>query len=225
MSADTEVVWLMIQALPDHLRAEIKQALVRDLAPERTSVMEERIRELGELASLIAAYGRANRCNADLLMHASEPQSETVRRAVSTKRRWRVIPREIYDAGRSAAAPDSKRLVEKYGRWIDVCRAADGLYPDGRYIGIGRPWEVPDRHDIGRGRIYTDQDCLDAIRQCEQRIGRWPSSADYIAWRRNELKRLRRGRSPAEIRIPTYDVIKSRFGGWNRAGSVATTPP
>jgi hypothetical protein len=61
VSAETEVVWIMIQALPDRLRAEIKQALVRDLAPERAPVMEERIRELGELASLIAAYGRANR--------------------------------------------------------------------------------------------------------------------------------------------------------------------
>lgn len=225
MSTPIEIAWAMLDRLEGQHREEIAAALRADLAVRPVSPMEKRVRELGELAALLAFEGVPNRLDSDLQQHATATQSDSVLGALDPKRRWRVISRETYDACRTAAAPDSKRLVEKYGRWVDVCRGADGLYEDGRYTGIGRPWPVPAIENRGgRREVYTDEDCIAATKECETALGRWPSSNDYIAWRKVELHRRSQGIGSNEARIPTYDVIKKRLRGWPRHPAWDETP-
>jgi hypothetical protein len=51
---------------------------------------------------------------------------------------------------------------------------------DGRYAGIGQPWE-----NVVRGKPrtrYTDAERIAAIRACAWHFARRPSSGLYIAW-------------------------------------------
>jgi hypothetical protein len=236
-----QLVWQMMSALPIRAQVEIERALHGHLRPRRDP-REERVRELGALAAMLRQSGQL----LDGVEHsvAEQPRSggrpplrrrrglQARRRKVARsrararenarRRRWRVIPREVYDAGRPPDAPDSRRLVERYGsRWVLVCKAADGLLPDGRYRGVGKPWRTVIFHDMGRGLLYSDRDCLHAIQRCAQALGRRPSSTDYIRWREMIVRRHPRA-DRDRLGLPTYDVIKERHRSWPHALSEAT---
>jgi hypothetical protein len=236
-----KLVWLMVSAAPVRAQVEIERALHRELRPQPDPAAA-RVQELGALAAMLRAVGRPlDSVSFDDL--ADRPRCAGGRpplrrrrghrrrkqRAANTRARerrdarrrdWLVMPRADYDAHRPAGAPDSRRLVERYGRWVMVCKAADGLLPDGRYVGVGKPWRTLVIHEIGRGEIYSAADCLNAIRRCALAIGRRPSSSDYIRWRRQMVRRYPRN-DRRRLGLPTYDVIKDRHHSWPEAVAAA----
>ena len=125
---------------------------------------------------------------------------------------FRVVSRERYDEIREAGSPASKTLVDWYGSWLRVCKAADGLQPDGRYLGISNPVPPPRVTEVGRQQ-YDRIDCLKAIQKCALKLGHWPSCSDYIAWRRAKLLHVPR-HERRKAGLPTYDTIKHHCGGW-----------
>lgn len=166
----------MLAALTPEALAEVERALLLDLRPQ-PSAAEQRVAELGALAEMlheIRPPGAINRADPD-----------------AAQRRTRTIPpglrRETYDAVRPLHAPSSEVLVGRYGSWAKARRAAYGLLPDGRYLGVGRPWPqvtLPERV------IYTREDSERAIRRCALDLGRHPSSTFYDRWQRAKKARL-----------------------------------
>lgn len=181
----------MLDLLDGPALMELKRALTGQLN-ERESPAERRARRLGPLAELIAAHAPA---------YASR------------------IPRTLYDAQQSPAVPSSHELVEEYGAWVKVCRAAEGVLPDGRVR----------RGDKNRPRnpgiriqtpAYSRLEITNAIRRCAQRIGRRPTSRMYETWREGELRRVPAERRP-QLRMPTLATIERQFGTW--AAALAAT--
>lgn len=181
----------MLDLLDGPALLELKRALTGQLN-ERESPAERRARRLGPLAELIATHAPAH-----------------------TPR----IPRTLYDAERPSSAISSGDLVLEYGSWVKVCRAAEGVLPDGRVR----------RGDKNRPRnpgiriqtpAYSRLEITNAIRRCAQWIGRRPTSAMYESWRESELRRVPAQRRP-ELRLPTLATIERQFGTW--AAALAAT--
>jgi hypothetical protein len=174
----------MLETLEPLALAELERALRLRLDPPETAA-ERRVAELGFLATLLAELPPAVGLRA-------LPQLE---RQVYVHRQ----PLEAPDA------PDARRLVERYGSWLRVCRAAYGLLPDGRTRGEAAPYSNQSR---GRKRVskYTREEVVEAIRQCANDLGRVPSSNGYQHWG-FELKRAARQRGEKLPRIPDIKIV------------------
>lgn len=235
-----DAVWPMLQALPPRGREEIAHWLALELRPPR-SPLQLRREELGPLAALLNQHGRPVHGSPASPSTAAGPPVEPTDRprhrlnvpkgrevagrrpgSPLPQRTWLTIERHRYDRQRPPDSPPSQQLVARYGPWIDVCRAADGLLPDGRYLGLGRPWRCPTYDDQGRqgpGQpMYDKAACRRAIERCATALGRQPSTTDYIRWRAGRLSAAPRSDRLA-LGLPTYNVIKERFGGWKKATS------
>lgn len=193
----------MLDRLPAAAVWELERALTRQLRRVPTAA-EERVRELGPLARLLAERGRP----ATGTREASEPEVAAA---------WLVVERAVYDAHGPDDAARSGLLVERYGSWRKACRAASGLRADGRTTGPGKPWRST--AGVGPRRIYGNEDLVAAIRACARALGRRPSSSDYARWCRARRAYLRQGGS--SDRVPTLPVILARFGSWSRALSTS----
>jgi invasion protein IalB len=56
----------------------------------------------------------------------------------------RRLTRSTYDRQRTPEAPSSSTLVNRYGSWVKVCRAAQALTDGGRGTnGTARAWAAP----------------------------------------------------------------------------------
>jgi hypothetical protein len=118
------------------------------------------------------------------------------------------VERATYDASRPANAPSSERLQKGYGSWAMACVSASLLDEDGVYRnGVKNP--PVDRRLVRYAVPYEREQCLEAIRECADDLGRVPSSHDYVLWRRLRCAALRaRGITP---RIPHWLVIYRFF--------------
>src|SRR5215211_3628757 len=192
-SGGLEPVKAMIAQLPVAAVWELERALTCSLRPA-ASPAQERIAELGALARLLRAHGSRG---------AADPFS--------------TVARGSYDRERPSGAPSGRRLVERYGSWRKACRAADGLLPDGRSTGPGKPWRS--HAGAGPARVYSDADLVDAVRACAASLRRRPSSSDYYRWWRARRAYLRRVGSAQ--RMPSLTVITARLGGWRAALAAA----
>lgn len=181
MSAAAPVI-AMLEALEREALAELEHALSLRLE-RRLTAAERRWAELGALATLLTGL-------------PPEPDGRTPR-----------LARETYEQHRELHAPDApdyRTLVERYGSWVRVCRAAHGLLPDGRYLGAGQPWASPAR---GRKKVaeYTTEELHEAIRRCALELGHIPGSGDYKSW--SSEKKLRARKTGARLRIPDMKVL------------------
>lgn len=184
-------VLAMLELLDGPALMELKRALTGQLN-EQESPAERRARRLGPLAELIAEHA----------------PSYTSR-----------IPRTLYDTLQPPVAPSSVELVEEYGAWVKVCRAAEGVLPDGRVR----------RGDRNRPRnpgiriqtpAYSRLEITNAIRRCALRLGRRPTSRMYETWREGELRRVPAEQRPS-LRVPTLATTERQFGTW--AAALAAT--
>ena len=128
-----------------------------------------------------------------------------------------LISRKRYDELRPAGATSSAALVGRYGSWNATCYAAYGLQADGRWLGPGRPW--PSKRGRQGVKIYTREEVLEALRQCQRKLGRRPSQQVFERWSRERRRDAhKRGTS---ARIPGSSVVyryyPSERGGWPRA--------
>lgn len=191
MSALPAPVIAILDAVEPAGLLELERVLRCRLAPPATA-SERRVAEIGPLAGLLETDG---------FLHW---------------RGFRAIEREAYDAKRPAGAPVSGTIVARFHTWLEACRSADGLLPDGRYRGPGRPW--PQRRGVTPVR-YTREDVLDAIRECERDLRREPTSSEYQLWCR--AKRVQARRTGAEKLPPTLKTLYLFFpaseGGWASA--------
>lgn len=181
MSAAAPVI-AMLEVLEREALAELEHALSLRLEPGPTAA-ERRWAELGALAMLLNAL-------------PPEPEGRTPR-----------LAREVYERHRMVHAPDApdhRTLVVRYGSWAGACRAAHGLLPDGRYLGVGKPWASPSR---GRAKTpaYSADELYEAIRRCALEIGRIPTSHDYHRWSLEKKHRARQ--TGAQLRIPDIKVL------------------
>jgi hypothetical protein len=189
----------MLTHLDEPALAEIERALLLTLhRPD--SPTERRLAELGFLAQLLARTPR--------------------------ERGFRVsyIERGDYDQLRPPEAPRSARLVDRYGSWRAVCWHADGLLPDGRWLGPSRPWPSV-LESRPRVRPYTRDEVLVSIAQCANELCRRPTITDYYRWLRAKRRRALLTGKPIRLAGPTaiYRHFPAASGGWNEALRLAMT--
>lgn len=186
-----EAAMALLLPLPAHAQAEISRALAAQVGDPRPAAADVRVAELGALAAL--------------LNEIADPTERTALRTQAPP-----LPQAIYDAQRPLGAPTSDWLSRKYDGWLKARRAAWGLLPDGRHAGPGRPWACP----VVKPPIsYQREDCVRSVRECALALGRLPSSADYVRWRRAVLDRARSETYHAR-RLAPYQVIKREFGNF-----------
>jgi hypothetical protein len=178
----------MLDELERSALAELERTLRAELAPCE-SPAERRWRRLGFLARLLEGK-------------------------FPTLLGYPDIERKRYDELRPEEAPRSARLVEEFGSWKKVCKAAYGLQPEGHVIYPGRPWVVT-RPGAPKRPAYTWEEVFAAIKQCEKELGRgFPSSSMYQrwAWKKRRIAR----RAGSSLRIPdfttVYRILRGR--GW-----------
>lgn len=182
-----DVLRAMIDTLPREALLELEAALASDLSPAPTA-SEARSQELGQVAAMLAEL------------------------PVSARR----LTRSTYDRQRTPEAPSSSTLVNRYGSWVRVRRAARAL-TDGDYstTGTARAWATPTR---GRRRPpdYTRGEVIRAVRRCAAAIGRpvdQLTSSAYYEWVAAERRRAReRGAEPP--RLPTQRSVERYFKSW-----------
>jgi hypothetical protein len=124
-----------------------------------------------------------------------------------------IIKRRLFDELRPDETPLSARLVEEFGSWKAVCRAAYGLQPEGHAIYPGQPW-AGTRRGSRRPPNFTLEEVFAALRLCREELGREPSSSDYAWW--SSEKRLIARRSGQRARIPSMRTVYRLLGdhGW-----------
>ena len=168
----------MLEALSASALTELERALSLALTETETAA-ERRWRKLGFLAGLLEF---------ELPSLLGYP----------------IIERQRYDELRPNSAPLSARLVEEFGSWRAVCRAAYGLQPEGHAIYTGRPW-VSTRRGSRRPPNFTIEEVVAAVQLCRKELERDPSSSDYTRWS-SEKRRVARetGRS---VRIPSMRTV------------------
>lgn len=210
------VVQGMAAALSPDARAELARALQLHLgqAPARS---EQRVADYGALAGMLdeqaarqgLAAPRGRGLAPATASGGEEPATETGRWVLA---RFPVIDRAVYDARRPSEAMSSRRIVERFGgSWRRACRAVWGLRQDGRYGGQGQPWQSGVK---GAPRVrYSDDECLDAVRACAQHFNRVPTTSVYIRWTRLQKARARQSGAAAP-RLPDYNSLRKRLGGW-----------
>lgn len=162
----------MLAAAPSSALIEVGRALQAKLN-QSTSPSEQRLGQLGLLATCVRAEARAGRG-------------------------WRAVTIESYEARRRLCpgAPSAETLARRYGSWKGTCRAASLLRTDGSVPRRGA-W-VAGVSARPRTKPYSRQECIDSVRAATV-IGRRPSSSAYAAWRRNRMARARA--SGEEIRL------------------------
>jgi transcriptional regulator with XRE-family HTH domain len=180
----------MLDELDGPALGELEHALRGQLAPAPETPAERRVRQLGLVAQLIRETG------------AARP------------------PRTDYDQLRPADAPSSQALVEEYGRWRKVCRAAEGLLPDGRILRTDGNTRVRNAGIRTKTRSYSRNEIANAIRQCALATGRRPTSLSYERWRDREVAQAKQ--SGREMpRLPTLITIARWFRAWPQALAAA----
>lgn len=211
----------MVAALSPLGRHELMAVLRAELAPA-PSATDRILAELGALAELLRTHPGARvrtEVRRGRIEPSATPADDMVVLASLPRRSWRVIDRQQYDRLRPDSAPTSELLQARYGTWSKACRAADGLLPDGRYTGVGKPWV-----SVNRGRPkaprYTREEMLAGIRECAFALLRRPSSAAYISWSRARRAHLRRG-STEHPRLAGWEAIRAQFGGYPQALAAA----
>lgn len=185
----------MLSTLEPLALAELERALRLTLNPPQTAA-QRRVIELGFLARLFEEHP------ADL--------------------RPRIIPRSLYDERRlseSPASPESRRLVDRYGSWQRVCRAAASIRPDGRISGKHLAYSNPTR---GRRRVapYTREETQKAICRCAFELGRIPSSGVYQRWVL-DANRAARKAGIALPRLPGSNAAYRFYKHWKCAVAAA----
>jgi hypothetical protein len=138
----------MLVTLPSSALAELERALSIALAETETAA-ERRWRKLGFLA---------RRLEFELPTLLGYPN----------------IERRNYDELRPTKAPASARLIEEFGSWKAVCRAAYGLQPEGHAIYPGQPW-VSMRRGSRRPPNFTIEEVAAAVQLCRKELGRDPA--------------------------------------------------
>jgi hypothetical protein len=126
---------------------------------------------------------------------------------------FRECDRTHYDNVRPKSAPSSRRLVDTYGSWSRVCRAAYSLQRVGTSAGPGKPWPTMNRNEP-MGAHYTREEALAAVRLCAKELraaglAGVPTSRQYDEWvRRRKLQAKKRGQ---KLRLPYAQNIYRRF--------------
>lgn len=210
----------MLNAASPLGQREIERALTLTLFPAPTAA-QRRVAQLGELADMLGRFVSGE------LRTETEPAFIPEDDVFAASVKWSQVPRgfsgEDYDRMRSAAAPSSKQLVETYGSWLRVCRAAHGLLPDGRYLGVGRPWPGRRAKDYDRS-ICSREEALESIRHCARELGLVPVSSDYYRWQQAKAV-LRRERGSSEKTPITLPPIYKLFGNFEQAVVEAALDP
>jgi hypothetical protein len=217
--APLQVIVAMTSTLDAPARAELARAL--RLSLDRSPTREQRrVAELGFLAAMLDARA------AQLAIAPPARRGAPPAHAHGIGR-WRPItfPRvsmEDYDRDRPPGSLSGRRISERFGgSWRWACRSVWGLRQDGRYAGLGQPWRNAVR---GQPRMrYSDEECLEAIRACARARERVPTSTVYIVWAR-ERKAAARARGQ-HARIPDYQCLRRRWGGWRQALAAAALRP
>jgi hypothetical protein len=173
-------LWMLAQ-LDSDTQSKIRRRLALRLDPPVPAAVE-RQRELGLLAELLDSL-------------ASRPGWS-----------FPCAPRAQYDSCRSAEFPSSAALVERYGSWVAVCRAAHDL-------ATGNANRVRTRRERSKaGRRYSKGDAIAALHECARELNRTPSSTAYRSWS-PAAERRRRG----TVGYPSDRAISrlySERGGW-----------
>jgi hypothetical protein len=219
-----QVLIVMVASLTPAAREELRRALHFRLFPELTA-RQRREGELGCLARLLRERGRwPEALSQDFI--ENQPETRVRRRALSPRESWPTISRTDYDAWRDGGALSAKALMERHrANWVMVCRAAASLEIDGLRLSRGASWASPHRGGPGtRSRDkYTRLDCIDGVLRCAAALGREPDSITsslYINWSVDQRRRARaRARTRDQLaavdpRLPNWDVVRLRFGGW-----------
>ncbi len=203
----------MIATLSPEARGELLRVLRPSLSAEAMTLTERRVVELGPLAAML------DRRAAELGIEAPTSRGGGPF-TPDGPGRWVLEPYPLvrmgdYDRSRPEGALTGAAITEMFGgSWRLACRSVWGLRADGRFAGLGQPWQNELR---GRPRVrYTDDECLAAIRRCAQRFGRVPSVTLYSNWARLQKAHARRTGSPLP-RLPDYETFRQRYGGWPRA--------
>jgi hypothetical protein len=175
----------LLDALSPASRATVLRALRRKLAG-RPDKAQDRVDELGALADMLCAIGAP-------VNQLTPP-----------------LQRDVYDQDRPRRAPSSEVLVDRYGSWRKVRRAAHGLLDDGRWTGPGRPWpgHVPPPR-------YSRDEVRSAMRRCVLALGvRHLPVEVYLAWRRARGVEYARAQ-----RLPAYGAIRRHYTTWRAAAA------
>jgi hypothetical protein len=125
------------------------------------------------------------------------------------------VPSAEYDAERrlraaagdavAGAAPSSDALRARFKSWTRACLAAFSIDEHGAWIGPWLPWRHGTDGRSGTSVPYTEEEAIQAVRDCAQAIGRIPSSQHYQPWRSARIERLREVGISA--RIPNLGAI------------------
>jgi hypothetical protein len=204
--AASKTIMSMISALDLAGQTEVHRALTLHIAKPAPQPLQDRWRQLGCLAEMLAEW--------------SEHNGRWVTLTVWNDEGCPIVGRSDYDAWRADQAPPSHDLVAKFGNWLNVCRAAYGLLPDGRWRAGGRPWAQAAIYDRGK-RLYTKNDTAQAVRDCALALGRIPSTTDYYEYRRLRLRRLPDTLDRQALCLPTLTVILKRHRHWKNALAAA----
>jgi hypothetical protein len=180
----------MLDQLDGPALSELERALRGKLAAAQETPAERRGRRLGFLAELIRLTG------------AARP------------------PRTQYDALRPPTAPSGQELVDEFGSWRKVCRAAAGVLPDGRINRTGGTNHPRTPGERQKTEAYTRDEIATAIRRCAYALGRKPTSGSYEQWREREIRKAKRHGQPRP-RIPSLETVRRQFDTWRAALAAA----
>lgn len=191
-----DLVLVMLRTASEKTRREVHKLLAADLDGPPAAV-EIRLATLGFLASLLIG----------------EPERGC---------EFRDCERDEYDRLRPDSAPSSRRLVDIYGSWSRVCRAAYGLRADGTTEGPGKPWPTGNRGK-GERNDYTREEVIAAVKLCAKELRASglvspPTSWQYDEWvRRHKLAAKTTGK---KLRLPyannVYRRVPKRLPGTTR---------
>lgn len=210
-ASSVEIVLSMLRAASASTRRDIHRLLAAQLC-EPPPAAALRVRELGFLSSLL-----------------DDPQSDGCE--------FGTCERTYYDTVRPRSAPSSRELVDRYGSWSRVCRAAYGIQADGTTVGPGKPWPTTN----GSGSDWTEysrEEATAALRRCVAELRAagvltTPTTSQYDEWvRRHKLQARRRGlklRLPYARNIyrifPQRRLSESRWGAVLKAAGLSVSDP
>ena len=124
--------------------------------------------------------GSPKRCSDERLL-------ELLREAAADSGPYGHLSSSDYRAwAREHGVPSVETVTMRFGSW-NSAKAAASLPT------------LPHRRDSSR--VFTDDDCLTAIRRCAEALGELPSASQYEAWRRGEPH------------VPSLTLLRIRYNG------------
>jgi hypothetical protein len=154
-----------------------------------------------------ASYFISDEESASAIREVRERIGHTPRSTEYVRERDAVITDSL-EAGRPRTLPSLNVIFRRFHSWDEALTAA-GLEPlGGRRTSKGRL-------NLPHGPLYPDEEILETLRQAYAEIGPPFTTTRFIAWRKRRLAEAPSGEALwLPRRIPSWEVVHSRFGSW-----------